>query len=72
MCMRSVMINHRQAYDLRICADYVLISESNVHKGWCVYNTTNPRFAQSSALLLQNNISIAFKVHDSHKTVKLD
>ena len=29
MCMRSVMKNHRQSYDLRICADYVLISESS-------------------------------------------
>ena len=29
MRIRSVMINHRQSYDLRICADYVLISESS-------------------------------------------
>ena len=46
----SVMINHRQSYDLRICADYVLISESSWYtRGGVgtIQPTTGPSLAQS-------------------------
>ena len=76
MCMRSVMINHRQSYDLRICADYVLISESSWYTrggvGTIQPVTGSPVILVSPIPNVFFRIGLTFKGHDSYKTLKLD